>query len=302
MPPVPLLGSLRVGIQLPEVERTVHWAEYLHLARHAEDLGFDSLWVGDHYLYRDDGRPERGPHEAWTLLAALAASTSRITLGPLVACTAFHPPAVLAKMAATINNISDGRFIFGLGAGWNEPEFRAFGIPFDYRASRFEEAFTIIGSLGRAERCTFHGRFYDLDDAVLLPPPAQPTTLMIGSIGDRVLQAALPQVDWWNTWYDWYGNTIDGFTELNARITTMVVATGRRPESVKRSACVLVDVDPTATERITTGDLRAVDLAELPAHLDALAKVGADEAIIVANPINASSMSMIAETLNSANT
>src|SRR5918996_6421465 len=127
---------LRVGVQLPEVEREVRWPEYASMARAAEDAGFDSVWVGDHLLYRDDGRPERGPWEAWTLLGGLATVTERVALGPLVACTAFHVPGVLAKVAATVDEISGGRLVLGLGAGWNEAEFRAFAIPFDHRASR----------------------------------------------------------------------------------------------------------------------------------------------------------------------
>src|SRR4051794_490699 len=133
---------MRIGVQLPEVEREVRWPEYLAMARAAEEAGFDALYVGDHLLYRaGGGRPERGPWEAWTLLAALAAVTERVDLGPLVACAAFPPPAVLAKMAATLGELSAGRFVLGLGAGWNEDEFRAFGIPYDKRVSRFAEAF-----------------------------------------------------------------------------------------------------------------------------------------------------------------
>ena len=132
---------LRIGIQLPEVERDVRWPEYAAMARAAERAGFDSIWVGDHLLYRDDGRPERGPWEAWTLLAGLAAVTERVTIGPLVACAGFHAPAMLAKMAATVDEVSGGRLVLGIGAGWNRTEFDAFGLPFDHRASRFEEAF-----------------------------------------------------------------------------------------------------------------------------------------------------------------
>ena len=101
------------------------------MARAAEDVGFDSIWLGDHLLYRDDGRPERGPWEAWTLLAGLAAVTERVDLGPLVACAGFHPPAILAKMAATVDEVSRGRLVLGLGAGWNGAEFDAFGVPFE---------------------------------------------------------------------------------------------------------------------------------------------------------------------------
>ena len=105
------------------------------MARAAEEVGFDTIWLGDHLLYRYADGSTRGPWEVWTMLAALAASTSRIRLGPLVAATAFHAPAMLAKMAATVDEISGGRLILGLGAGWNETEFRAFGFPFDHRIS-----------------------------------------------------------------------------------------------------------------------------------------------------------------------
>ncbi|MGA0877509.1 MAG: LLM class flavin-dependent oxidoreductase [Ilumatobacteraceae bacterium] len=291
---------LRLGIQLPEVERTVRWPEYLDLARRAEDLGFDSVWVGDHLLYRGDDRPERGPQEAWTLLAAIAAVTNRVAFGPLVACTAFHPPGIIAKMASTIDEISGGRLILGLGAGWNEPEFRAFGIPFDHRASRFEEAFTAIRKLTAGERCTLHGRFHDLDDAVVLPPPLQPVTLMVGSTGDRVLETALPHVHWWNTWYDWYGNTVAGFARLNETISARVEASGRSSDAVHRSACVFLIADPAATERISAAEVAGISLDDLADHLRGLADAGADEAILVVNPINAWSMSRIAEVLTAA--
>src|SRR3954469_7080874 len=156
----------RFAIQLPEVEREVRWPEYRALAAAAEESGFAGLYVGDHLLYRGDGRPERGPWEAWTLLSALAAVSERVDLGPLVACAGFHPPAVLAKMAATLTEVSGGRFVLAVGAGWNEAEFRAVGIPFDRRVARFEEAFTIISGLLNGERVTFEGEHHSAQDAV----------------------------------------------------------------------------------------------------------------------------------------
>ena len=99
------------------------------MAQAAEEVGFDSIWLGDHLLYRGEDGPDRGPWDAWTLLAALAARTQRVQLGPLVACTAFHPPGLIARMAAALAEVSGGRFVLGLGAGWNEEEFRAFGLP-----------------------------------------------------------------------------------------------------------------------------------------------------------------------------
>ena len=156
------------------------------MTRAIEDLGYDSVWLGEHLLYRFADRPARGPWEAWTLLAGLAAATSRIELGPLVACTNFHNPALLAKQAATIDEISGGRFILGLGAGWNDTEFKAFGFPFDHRIDRFEESFTIIRTLLREGAIDFDGRFYQARDCELIPRGPRPDgpPLMIGSRGD----------------------------------------------------------------------------------------------------------------------
>ena len=162
---------IRVGVQLPEVEYVARWPEYAAMARAAEESGFDSIWLGDHLLYRDDGRPERGPWDVWTLLAALAATTERVELGPLVACASFHAPGLLARMAASIAEVSGGRFVLGLGAGWNETEYRAFGLPYDHRVARFEESFEIVRRLLAGERVTFAGRFWQAEDAVVLPPP-----------------------------------------------------------------------------------------------------------------------------------
>jgi alkanesulfonate monooxygenase SsuD/methylene tetrahydromethanopterin reductase-like flavin-dependent oxidoreductase (luciferase family) len=239
----------RVAVQLPEVEREVRWSEYHAMAVAAEDAGFDGIYVGDHLLYRGDGRPERGPWGAWPLLAALAAVTERVDLGPLVACAGFHPPAVLAKMAATLAEISGGRFTLALGAGWNEAEFRACGIPFDRRVARFEEAFTIIRGLLSGERVTLTGEFHSVEDAVLLPPAQHRARLMIGSNGPRMLRIALPHVDAWNTWYADYGNTAEGFAILNERISAAARDAGRAPEQITRSACAFVVVDRDAGER-----------------------------------------------------
>ena len=136
-----------VGVQLPEVEREVRWPELRAIARTAEQAGFDSIWVGDHLLYRYASGEARGPWEAWTTLAALAEATERVALGPLVAATAFHAPFMLAKQAATVDEISGGRLVLGLGAGWNDTEFEALGAPFDHRISRFEESFTVVRTL-----------------------------------------------------------------------------------------------------------------------------------------------------------
>ena len=283
---------LRIGVQLPEVEREVRWPEYLAIAAAAEAAGFDSLWVGDHLLYRGEGGPERGPWDAWAILAALAAATTRVQLGPLVACTGFHPPGLIARMTAAIDEISGGRFVLGLGCGWNEPEFAAFGIPYDHRVARFEEAFAIIRALVAGERATLHGRYWQADEAVLLPPPARRPPLVIGSNGPRMLSIALPHVDAWNTWWDGYGNTVSGFAALNAEIDAAVRKAGRGEREIERSACVLVAVDGRRGERAPLPDIEPVagEAEPLARHLRGLAEAGADEAILVLDPITEASV------------
>jgi probable F420-dependent oxidoreductase len=288
---------LRIGIQLPEVEREVRWPEYLAMARAAEEAGFDSIWIGDHLVYRGDGRPERGPWEAWTLLSGLAAATERVELGPLVACTAFHPPGVIAKMAATVDEVSGGRFVVALGSGWNETEFRAFGIPFDRRVSRFEEAFTIIRRLLAGERVTFEGEFFQVDDAVLLPTPARRPRLMVGANGPRMLRITLPHVVAWNTWYEEYSNSAEGFAAMNEGVTRAAREVGRPPDEIERSACVLVRLDSSAGERPITPEAPPVEGTpeQIAERLSELADAGADEAILVVDPITERSIRELAE-------
>jgi probable F420-dependent oxidoreductase len=278
---------VRVGIQLPEVEREVRWPEVVAIARAAEESGFDSIWLGDHLLYRGDGRPERGPWDVWTQLAALAAATERVRLGPLVACTAFHPPGILARMAASVDEVSGGRLVLGLGAGWNETEFRAFGVPYDRLVSRFEEAFEIVRQLVAGERVTFHGAFHAVEDAVLLPPPARRIPLMIGANAPRMLSITLPHVDAWNTWHTHYGNTPEGFSRHSAQVSEAAERAGRDPTTLERSACVLVSAGGD-DERPKTSP--PVDAERLADHLRELAAAGADEAILVASPVTEASV------------
>lgn len=282
-----LTAPLRVGVQLPEVEREVRWPEIVAIARAAEAVGFDSLWLGDHLLYRTEGTPDRGPWDVWTQLAALAAVTERIKLGTLVASLAFHAPGVLARMAASVDEISGGRLVLGVGAGWNEPEFRAFGLPFDHLAARFAESFDIVHRLLEGEVVTVAGRFHHVMDAVLLPRPARHIPLMVGSNGARVLAAALPHVDRWNTWYSDYANTVEGFRELNGKIDTACTRASRDPRTVQRSACVLVAIG-NGGER--PHEVRPIPPDQLAAHLRDLAGGGADEAILVVDPITGASV------------
>jgi alkanesulfonate monooxygenase SsuD/methylene tetrahydromethanopterin reductase-like flavin-dependent oxidoreductase (luciferase family) len=292
-------SRLRIGVQLPEVERDVRWQEYVSMARIAEEVGFDSIWLGDHLLYREHGRPERGPWEVWTLLAGLAAITERVQLGPLVACTAFHPPAVLAKMAATVDEVSGGRLVLGLGAGWNEADFTAFGIPFDHPASRFEEAFEIIRRLLAGERVTYSGRYSSVEDAVLLPKATRSPPLMIGSTGPRILRAALPHVESWNSWYDLFGNTPEGFAADSEKVSAIAEQVGRPPEEIERSACVSVALAGRWDRRHVRDDIPPIegDPAVILRRAREFGDAGADEVILILSPCTEESIRALGEAL-----
>ncbi len=291
-----------IGVQLPEVEWEVPFPELIAMARTAEAVGFDSLWLGDHLLYELDV-DDRGPWEVWTSLAAIAASTSTIQLGPLVASTSFHAPAMLAKQATTVDAASQGRLILGLGAGWNQREYDAFGFPYDHRVSRFAEAFTIIRTLLREGRIDFHGEYYDVANCLLHPRSSQTgPPLMVGSIGDRMLDITLPHVDSWNMWWSQYGNTAEGFRREKERVDSLIEAHGRTGE-VEATTAVLVrldggvgrvmgDYDDFNTVRPLTGS--ASGLADQLREFEA---AGAAHVQLVVDPITRESIEWLGDVL-----
>jgi len=182
------------------------------LAQQAEADGFDSIWLADHLMYRTPGQPTTGIWECWTMLAALAEATQRVEIGTLVACTSFRNPAILAKMASAVDEVSDGRLILGIGAGWNEPEYKAFGLPFDHRASRFEEALQILTPLLRDGYVDFEGRYYQALNCEDLPrgPRKEGPPLMIGAEGPRMIKLAARYADLWNIGYMGQPETMAG--------------------------------------------------------------------------------------------
>jgi len=298
---------LKVGVQLPEVEWVARWPQLREMVRTAESIGLDSIWVGDHLLYRGDGRPALGPWEAWTTLAAIAAATERVQIGPLVAATSFHNPGLLAKQAATVDEISGGRLILGLGAGWNEAEYLAYGFPFDHRVSRFDEAFTIIRRLLADGRCDFHGRYYDLDDCELLPrgprhAHGEGPPLMVGSIGERMLAITLPHVQAWNAWFTWFGNSVEGYRPMRDSVDAACRAAGRDPAEVERTVALLVAF-PAAQGR-TLGNVERPEVTPMPsdpatiaATLRAFAAEGVGHVQLVLDPITAETIAAIAPAL-----
>ena len=294
---------LKIGVQLPEVEWEVRWPELISMAKTAEAVGLDSIWLGDHLLYDLDVGP-RGPWEVWTSLSVLAAVTERVELGPLVASTAFHSPAMIAKQAETIEAVSNGRLILGLGAGWNAREFSAFDCPFDRRVDRFAESFSIIRDLARTGRCTFHGEFNNIEDCIIHPrgPRESGPPIMIGSNGPRMLRLTMSHADSWNTWWSHMGNSTDGFSQLSHEVDMACEDVGRNPAEVERTCALLVGLDGGTGRQMGDypGD-RPVPIGGSPAEIAdkvaAFADVGAHHVQLVLDPITESSIEFIGQVL-----
>lgn len=295
---------LKIGVQLPEVEYEYTWPDYAEMARVAEDIGLDSIWVGDHLMYRyaDTTIPPRGPFESWTTLSALAAVTDRVQLGHLVASALFHTPPMIAKMAATVDQISNGRFVLGLGAGWHEPEYKGFGIPFDHRFSRFAEAFQVIHELLATGESSLDGKYYQIEDALLFPKPVRPggPPIMIGSHGQRMLELTLPTVDWWNAWSQDYGGTFEGMEALLARVDSVCEQVGRDPATLTKSVAPLVGM-PGARGRLSEYGappaLDGTDPASLANDLHRFAEMGIAHVQLVLDPINAETIAALQSVL-----
>ena len=242
------------ALSLPEPS-PLRWNAQKEMARLAEDAGFDSLWLPDHMFGVWDGKMV-GAWECWSMLAAVAAVTERVALGTLVLATSFREPALLAKMADTVDEISGGRLILGLGAGWFEAEYRAFGFPYDHRASRFEEAFTIIRTLLREGKIDFDGTYYQARDCELLPRGPRPhgMPIMIGTRGPRMMRLTAQHAEMWNAWVVGKSTTpSDALAQLRADLDAACADVGRDPATLSRSAAVMVHPYPTPPPPLPSG-------------------------------------------------
>ena len=234
---------MRLGLNLPYAEasmagRTPRWSDILAMATTAEAIGMDAVWVSDHLGFGDPDGEWHGAWESWTLLSALAASTSRVRLGTYVTAAPLRNPALLAKMAETLDEVSGGRVVLGLGAGWDEPEYRAFGVPFDRRFDRFEDALRIITSLLRTGRADYDGSYAQARRARLEPRGPRPSGLpvMVGATGPRMLRLAAELADEWNAGM----RSPEELRPLVAAVDEACAAVGREPATLTRSAEVLV--------------------------------------------------------------
>jgi len=233
---------VKIGVLLPiaETDRgtTLRYREIREATLQLERDGFDSVWIVDHLLFQWEGQPQRGVWEGWTVLAALAEATTSIELGALVMCTAFRNPALLAKMADAVDEVSAGRLTLGLGAGWHEPEFTAFGYPIDHLAGRFEDALRIIAPLVRTGAVSYEGTYERAVDAVSLPRGPRPAgpPILIGASKPRMLRLTAELADAWNTC--WLGRA----SELPEKLAPM------------HKACADIDRNPETLE-LTVGQL-----------------------------------------------
>ena len=256
------------------------WTEILGLARQAEDGGADSLWLSDHFFYRAADVPigaETGYHEAWTLLSALAATTRRVELGTLVLATSFRPAGLLAKMAATVDDVSGGRVILGLGCGWHEPEYEAFGYPFDHRVGRFEEALQVIVPLVHGKRVTFDGEYGQVHDAQIRPAPIRPDLpILIAAKGERMLRLTARHADAWQT--AWFGRPDDRYRERHDALVAACEAEGRDPATLD----VTVGIDVGGAEE-GAGSV-AIEAGAVADALGAWREIGADHLQLAVSP------------------
>lgn len=201
------------------MKRAPSFDEIRRAALHCESLGFDSIWVYDHLIFQGKTGETRGIWEEWSMLSALAGVTQRVELGTLVTCNSFRNPALLAKMAHTVDEISAGRLVLGVGAGWNEPEYDAFGYPFDHRTSRFEEALQIIRPLLKEGRADFQGKYYTVRDCEIKPRSPRPggPPLLVGAGGPRMLRLAARYADIWNVGSMTIPRACEGMVKAMAR-------------------------------------------------------------------------------------
>ena len=314
---------LKLGLILTPIEdrdgpATPGWREIAELARVAEDVGFDSIWISDHLIHRFPGVPDYGIWECWSLVSALAAVTSRVQIGTWVVGAGFRNPALMAKMADTVDEISGGRLILGIGSGWHEPEYTAFGYPFDHRVARFEESITIIHSLLRTGHVDFEGRFYQARDCELRPrgPRANGAPIMIGTIGGtplgermkipgtspKMLELSARYADIWNC--PWI-NDPDLIPPIRAMVDQACVAAGRDPSSLPRTHGLMLNLPGWESEQgigiIRQGRLSMRAVTGSPeAHADYLrrfAAEGIDEVHIQLDPETPAALEVFGRTI-----
>ncbi len=270
--------------------RATTFEETRAFATIAEQAGLDSIWVFDHLLFRFPPEPDEGPHEAWTTLSALAPAVPRVELGALVMCSSFRPAGLMAKQAATLDDLSGGRLILGIGSGWHEPEYEAFGLPFDHRVGRFAEDLEVIARLLRGETVSLEGDWRTYRDAVLLPPPARRTPILVAAKGERMLRLTATWADAWNT--AWFGRVDDRLRTRLRDLDEACAELGRDPRSIRRTAGIRLHPPGEAAHDDEGTDVGPAGLADL---FDELAALGFADVIVWSLAKTPATLEQIAE-------
>lgn len=264
---------MRIGWLPPSGEDTAaglprRYSEIRDLVREAEAAGVDSIWLSDHLLYRPkDGEPT-APWEAWTMLGALAEATSTVRLGTLVSAVSFRHPGVLAKMAATTQEICDGRLVLGVGAGWHDPEYEAFGLPTDHRVGRFAESLEILARLLRDGHIdAYEGTYFRLTDCPLLPAPEphRPPPILVAGQGPNTMRLAARWADSWNG--AWYGLPDERFATRREALAAACTKAGRDPGTLAQTAGMFVTASDTEADAGAEGGHGLHGIPSDPARL-----------------------------------
>jgi alkanesulfonate monooxygenase SsuD/methylene tetrahydromethanopterin reductase-like flavin-dependent oxidoreductase (luciferase family) len=270
--------------------RMTSYADTADYAQRAERLGLDSIWVFDHLLWRFEGEADEGPNEAWTILSALAAVVPRVELGALVMCTSFRNAGLLAKMTQTLDDVSGQRLILGIGCGWHEPEYDAFGYPFDHLVGRFEEDLTVIDRLLRGEKVDFEGRWSTYRGAQLLPAASRRTPILVAAKGERMLRLTAQYAEAWNT--AWFG-PVDEMVRGRLRdLDQACDAVGRERGSIRRTVGIRLHEPGEGGEDARSTDTDATGLADL---FDEYEAIGFADAIVWASAKTPAALERIAE-------
>lgn len=291
---------MKIGVVLPIGESqgvTPGYATIRAYARRAEQLGFDSVWLFDHLLFRWPNDPAaHGIWECWTLLSALAEATERVELGTVVLCLPFRNPALTAKMAVTLDEVSGGRLILGLGAGWHQPEFDAFGYPFDHLASRFEEGMQIIAPLLREGRVDFTGQYAAAPNCAIVPRGPRPAgpPILVAAFGPRMLRITAQHADMWNT--AWFG-TVDGLAESRAQLEQACRDSGRDPASIQVTVGVSVSFPEPGQEAPPPEKALSGSPEAIAAELRRYAAAGVSHLICNVSPRTEAALERLGEAL-----
>ena len=270
------------------------WA-LVEKARLAVEIGFDMIWIPDHFMIDlDPNVPRSGFWEAWTTMAGLAAALPGVPIGPMVACTSFHTPGSIAKMAEAIDSITRGNFVLGLGCGWHKPEYDMFGLPFDRRVDRFEEALHIISALTRTGAADLEGRYYQARDAVNLPrgprwqeggPP-----ILLGARGPRMLRLTARYADAWNS--DWLAKPED-ILPMMTELDTACGEIGRDPGTLVRTSSTRFSFDDENDDPMMVHGTPD----EMAATLHAYANLGMQQHLVSIEPRTAGNLERFAKVI-----